>query len=477
MSRVQRNALIAALVMAIIAASLTLWLAQVSKSPPNPDPNASLQAREEALTLEDLRTIPQDLAPLAKAFTALLSNEQKQRLRHQFQEQYFAPWSKTELRFSAELVTKRHQQLAAGTWYGENRQRVEPQRLAQLVALTDWEHFPSMHRPGVVVKPALLRILPTIRPLYESPDDFPFDHLQFAEIKPQEPVSILHASSDGAWLYIETSTVSGWVEPEAVAFVESNAQRRLIHVDHLVIVRDFATVRSDRGKVLAQAKIGTLYPLVAEEADHWLVEAAKADADQQATFTWARIAKADGRHHPLPFTPENLAVIGNELLKTPYGWGEVFRNRDCSATTRDFFLAFGIHLPRNSHQQINAGPFLPLTGLSVGDKERTIREQGIPFRTLLYLTGHIMLYVGPADDKLLVLHTLWGLRYIPTNAAEKKYIIGRTVVSSLQLGKELPLTKGTLLDRLEGMLVLPMDGDVGGGQMPTSVKEAPVEPQ
>lgn len=454
MRRVQRNALIATLLLTIIAAGLPLWAEQPAPSPP-PPAQVTSPIREVVLPLEDLRTIPQDVTPLAKALTNTLDNAEQQRMHQQFQKQYFAPWKDGEPRFSKELLQERYRHLVEGTWYGENRQPVEPERLHHLFDLTDWDRFPTLYRPAVAIKPAMVRILPTIRPLYEAPDDFPFDHLQFAELKPQEPLTILHTSTDGAWLYVETASLSGWVEPEAVAAVDKAAVQRLAQAQQLVIVRDFATLRTEDNQGLVQAKLGTLYPLVQEEADHWLVEAVRSDAHQQARLIKARLAKADGRRHPLPFTADNLALIGNELLKTPYGWGEVFRNRDCSATTRDFFLAFGLWLPRNSHQQINAGPFLALSGLASSDKARMIGEQGIPFRTLLYLPGHILLYVGNQDNKPLVLHTAWGLRYTTPDGRENKCIIGRTIVSSLELGKELSLSKGTLLERLEGMLVLP----------------------
>jgi hypothetical protein len=308
-----------------------------------------------------------------------IGTDQEQQLLHQFRQRYFTPWTMSEPRFWIEKVRDRNQQLAARTWYGENRQQVVQARVQQLVDLTDWEHFPSMNQAGVVVKPVALRILPTLRPLYEAPDDFPFDHLQFAEIKPNEPVRILHRSTDGAWLYIETSTVNGWVDPDAVAFADSSVQQRLTEATQLVIIRDFTSVQTQQGKTVSQPKIGTLYPLVAEETDHWVVDMAVAGTDQNAVLTRARIAKSDARPHPLLFTADAVSLIGNALLKTPYGWGEVYRNRDCSATTRDFFLAFGIWLPRNSHQQINAGPFVSLTHLSSIEKEQRIREQGTPF--------------------------------------------------------------------------------------------------
>lgn len=476
MRRMQRNALIGTLTVILIATAVPLW-AEQSEVPPATPAQMAAPIREVVVPLEDLRRIPQDLTPLARVFTASLSIEQQQRLHQQFQQQYFAPWTTPGPRFSTELLQQRYRHLMEGTWFGENRLPVEPQRLSQLAELTDWDHFPSLYRPAVVIKPAMVRIFPTIRPLYERPDDFPFDHLQFAELKPQEPVTILHTSRDGAWLYMESSSLSGWVEPETVAGLDKATMQHLTEAKQLVIVRDFATVRAEDNTVLVQAKIGTLYPLLAEQDDHWLVQAAIGGGNQQARLVTARIAKEDGRRHPLPFSPENLTLIGNELLKTPYGWGEVFRNRDCSATTRDFMLPFGLWLPRNSHQQINAGPPLSLSGLAATDKERIIREQGLPFRTLLYLPGHILLYVGSPDNKPLALHTTWGLRYTTPDGQENKCIIGRTIVSSLELGKEWPLSKGTLLERLEGMLVLPQWEETSGEQPPATVQESSTAPR
>ena len=315
--------------------------------------------------------------------------------------------------------------------------------------------MPSMNRLGVVIKPSFIRVLPTIRPFYETPNDYPFDHLQFAEIKPNDPVCILHATKDGAWLYIETSYANGWVEPDAVRFADEPLQKRMINATQVVIVKDFSVMQTEQGNVLPQPKIGTLYPLVQEEADHWLVDVAVAGDRQRADITTARIAKSDARLHPLPFTPEAVTLIGNELLKTPYGWGELYRNRDCSATTRDFFLTFGIWLPRNSLQQITSGASMPLANLSSANKEKLIREQGVPFRTLVHQKGHIMLYIGLHDEKPVILHTAWALRYKPKDCPENKFVIGRTVLSTLEAGIELHLSKGTMLDRLDSMLLLP----------------------
>lgn len=460
MGRLQRNSMIIA-----VGAALMLWcgslffnrdvLHQERQAPVSLEATCA-ESAEAPATLADVRTIPQDLGPFAAGLGETMPADMRHRIARQFHRQYFAPWTATEPLFNAVTVTEGVRQLATRTWYGENRLRVDPARMQSLLILADWEHFPSMQAAGVVVKPAFIRILPTVRPFYVAPDDVPFDHLQFSEAKLNEPVRILHASRDGAWLYVETSSANGWVAPDAIGLADASMQNRLIDAEQLVVVKDYITVRTERGEALPQPKIGTLYPLVKEERDHWLVDAAVAGDGRRAVLKTARIAKSDARRHPLPFSPETVTLIGNELLKTPYGWGELYRNRDCSATTRDFFLALGIWLPRNSLKQITSGPFVPLTGLSGSDKKNRIRAQGIPFRTLLHLKGHIMLYVGLQNDQPVVLHTIWSLRYAPKNCTEQSFIIGRTIVSTLEAGKELPLTKGTLLDRLEGMLTLPV---------------------
>lgn len=420
-----------------------------------PGTSACTQPLESTARIEDISRIPQDLRSFAALINESMRIDEQSQLLQRFRQRYYSPWTATAPLFNVDLVTEQLNLLVSRTWYGENRLLVEQERLRGLVTLADLGRCPSMDRLGVMVKPAFIRVLPTFRPFYEAPDDFPFDHLQFAEAKPNEPVRILHASKDGAWLYIETSYANGWVEPDAVRFVDPSVHKRMQDSAQVVVVSDFVEIRTEAGEVLPQPKIGTLYPLVEEKAGYWLVEAAVASGSQDAVLKTARIAKGDGGRHPLPFTPEAVTRVGNEILKTAYSWGELYRNRDCSATTRDFLLAFGIWLPRNSQLQITSGPLLSLANLASSDKEKRIVEQGVPFRTLLHHKGHIMLYVGLLDGKPIILHTIWALRYQPVGCPEKKRIIGRTVLTTLAAGKELPLSKGTTLDRLDGMLVLP----------------------
>lgn len=408
--------------------------------------------------IDDLRKIPQDVRPFAATIRPVSSDEQARALQN-FRNHYFSPW--TVPLYNINKAADDMEKITTRNWYGENRIRITPDRIRDLLDVADLNRIPSLNQFAITVSPAFVRGLPTSKPYYEASDDFPFDQLQYTELKQNEPVRILHASADGAWLLIQAAFGYGWVEAAGIRLADESIRQMLIKSRQVVIVNDFSVIRDLQGKALPQPKIGTLYPLIKEEPDHWLVNVAVAGSGEYATLKTARIPKKDARPHPLPFNAENVGHIGNQLLKTPYGWGELFRDRDCSATTRDFFFPFGIWLPRNSMQQLKTGTFLPLASLANSDKEKLLRDKGVPFRTLVHRRGHIMLYAGLADNKPVVLHNTWAIRFKPENGQEEKFYIGRTVLTTLEAGKELPLSRGTLLDHIDGIITLPAFGSEG----------------
>jgi len=75
-----------------------------------------------------------------------------------------------------------------------------------------------------------------------------------------------------------------------------------------------------------------------------------------------------------------------------------------------------------------------LDGLDDDEKEQMIKQKAIPFQTLLYKRGHIMLYVGVYDNKPIILHNVWGIK-TKKDGVYGRIIIGKTILSSLELGK------------------------------------------
>jgi cell wall-associated NlpC family hydrolase len=405
--------------------------------------------------IEDIQKIPQDVRLFTTARISAPTSEEQANALQRFRKHFFSPWTESKPVYDVKQSIQGMKDIAKTSWYGENRLKVKPERIKVILAHADLDRLPSMNLQGIAIMPTFMRGLPNLKPLYETSDDFPFDQLQYSEVKPNEPLRILHESDTGAWLFVETAYGFGWVKSGTVLIADKPLQQRMTSSDLVVITRDFAVIRDNKGKAMPQPRIGTIYPLVREEPDYWLVELAVAGEEDLATLKTARIMKKDAQRFPLPFNTETVTHVGNELLKTPYGWGELFRDRDCSATTRDFFLTFGVWLPRNSMQQLHSGPFVSLANLSKPDKEKLLIQQGVPFRTIVHRKGHIMLYAGIYNGKPVVLHTTWAIRFKTKSGQEEKFYVGRTVLTTLEAGFELPLSRGTLLDHVDGILTLP----------------------
>jgi hypothetical protein len=138
------------------------------------------------------------------------------------------------------------------------------------------------------------------------------------------------------------------------------------------------------------------------------------------------------------------------------GWGGIADKRDCSAMVRDLFAPFGIYLPRNSSAQAKAGPAMSLTGLTPSQKEEAILSRGLPFATLVWMPGHIMLYVGEFSGRPVVYHNIWGLRTLEDDGGEGRLVLGRAVITSLRAGEEVPRVKPErlLITRVQALTYL-----------------------
>ena len=319
----------------------------------------------------------------------------------------------------------------------------------------DLEHLPSLNRRAITTAATSMRILPTAKPFFKQPDSFPFDMLQQCGVKLNEPLRVLHVSRDGMWVFAETSYASGWIEARDVAYLDEAMARWWMGAEQVVIVSDFTPVRDTTGAFVRTAKVGTILPLAREEDGFFEVYlAARAEQTGQVLELRARVPKSAAQRHPLEFNGATIARIGNQLIGAPYGWGELFDDRDCSAMVRDFFLPFGIWLPRGSYDQVHSGTTISLSGKNADEKARTLTEKGVPFLTLVYLKGHVMLYIGTVDGTPLVFHDLWGVSVRDSQGKEAKQVIGKAIISTLTPGSELALASEPLLAKVSKMRIV-----------------------
>ena len=366
------------------------------------------------LKIADLSRIPQEFGRLAAAARERLplADACRDRLHGEFQSRFFAPWSGAKPAYDPAESGDFMRHEGEATWYGPNKQKLAPKLMQELVANCALESFPSRNDTAISVAPGHLRGLPTHLPLYKRAEDFPFDMLSYPQVKLNEPLRVLHASRDGAWLFVETGYSDGWIERRDVALVDRDFIGSWRQAPHVVVVQDYAPVPDGRGVAVSRSKVGTILALAREGAGGWEVAVASAGEGGRAQSRAVQLPLEVAAPFPLAFNPENVARIGNQLLGEPYGWGESFDLRDCSALLRDFFLPFGIWLPRTSADQLASLPGrVKLARLTPPEKEDLIRSQGVPFLTLLYKPGHIMLYLGgDGEGRPLVFHDAWSIR-------------------------------------------------------------------
>ncbi len=415
--------------------------------------------------IEDLHHFPQDLYAYVVPGTGnrrLVSPEQQDVMNARFDRLYFGPWHATRT-----TIKPKDAFALFGGQKGDSTPRGWAENLLpwtrknwdSLVANAARETFPSRLDRGITLQSTVVREAPTMSPRFGNPakagQGFPFDMFMYSSLPAGMPVLLVHTSADGAWVYVETALVSGWVPARDVALTDDAFCAAFETGNYAVIIQDEIPLRDETGRFVCMGNIGTLLPLMSMGKTQVTLLAPVQNIQGKAVArSVAAPAEAVARK-PLPLTEESLARIGNGMMGQVYGWGGGFGVRDCSLMLRDLFVPFGIWLPRNSAAQAKSWDFQDFSRLSPAEKEQMILERGKPFATLLWLPGHIALYVGEVEGRAAMFHTMWGIR-TEEGQKEGRYVVGRAIVSSVAPGRELPHVKDRtgLIARMRGMSIL-----------------------
>lgn len=78
-----------------------------------------------------------------------------------------------------------------------------------------------------------------------------------------------------------------------------------------------------------------------------------------------------------------------------------------------------------------------MSKMDINEKKDFIKKNGVPFSTLVYLKGHIMLYAGIKDNEPLVIHNVWSVRLKDSSGRKYRNIIGKATITTLEPGKDL----------------------------------------
>jgi len=391
----------------------------------------------------------------------VLAPEEQAKINNDYNTTYFSVWHNLQpCHSSSEKIALVFKKFALSPGYGENKKKHSAAWLRKLQQNAALDSFPNAHDPAITTRNTNLRMLPTLGPHFYSSDGdisgWPFDNLQISSVTADTPIRVCHLSADKSWALVETSFAFGWMPVEDFAHVDENFMKKWESGRYAVVIRDKTTILDTEGHFGLRTSIGQMFPLTGETPDNYEILIAVADENNNAIIKRGHINREVMSVKPLPFTYTNAAKIANELIDEPYGWGGLYGNRDCSAMTRDFFAPFGIWLPRHSEDQAKkAGTFIDLQNLEPEQKEQLILDQGIPYLSILWRKGHVMLYIGEQNGRALIFHNVWGLKTKDLQGKEGRKIIGKAVITTLYPGAELSCLdpEGLLLKNISAMTV------------------------
>ncbi|CAB3721100.1 SH3 domain-containing C40 family peptidase [Paraburkholderia rhynchosiae] len=380
----------------------------------------------------------------------------------------------------------------AAIGYGENfrpHDKAWIDTIAQNMNVAQFTEAP-VYRPArraIATTNLMVRELPTTDPSFYdhrlAGEGYPFDNLQISAVRPGTPLYVLGSSADGAWHYVQTPDVQGWVRSDGVGmaserFVDTWRAAAAKSLGAVIVAS--APVRDGHGVFRFDAPAGTLLPIVSLVPQVALMPANAArgvkkpptatapdaspiasepgiaadtppsreilvparDAEGQALIRTAAIGDAQIAPMPLAATPRHLATLMKTLIGRPYGWGNSGLYNDCSSELQSIFAAFGVWLPRHSSTQMSAGRMIDLSASTPAQRLDYLATHGEPLRTLIYIGGHVMLYIGNTTrDGVavpVVYQDVWGLR--PADNS-RRAVIGGSVI--LPLFERIP-EDGTL---------------------------------
>lgn len=322
--------------------------------------------------------------------------------------------------------------------YGENFKAHDSHWLNQLtrnmnLSALDSFSFNAKNR-AIVTRNTFARALPDNAPDFyhftKAGEGFPFDNLQESSLWLGTPIYVVHTTLDKRWsLVITPDEYFAWVNNEDIALVSNDfidkwqqaAKKGLI-----AITKTEASIFNVDGSFATTAYIGMVFPTGGQSANEILMPEKK---QHYAIIGRSTVAENAAQKMPIRATKENFSALLKELIARPYGWGGAFFYNDCSQELKNLFAPFGLWLPRNSSKQGDKGEVLDLSHLSADKRIQALKENGKPLLTLIYLKGHIMLYVGlkaqnGVNDTPITYQNIWGLA---PPSRDRRYVIGQAV--------------------------------------------------
>jgi len=393
------------------------------------------------------RQNPYNFVSKKQGHTALLSKSQQKRALRKFMEHYFSPWASpyTDNHFRTSsanhylrsLEAKQISYYKRHPGWGENHHTNTHAWINKVINNVDIRTFPNKCRPAITVDNAYVRSMPTIVPDYNRfgavGEGYPFDNFQTSVVWTDTPIFVIHLSKDGAWAFVATPSVTGWIQTKDLAYVSENFMHTWRKSNFAATIVDHFPIKDTAHIFRATAHLGSIFPLQSRQKSSYKIAVPVKDLNGNAVVRPAIVSSKWIQAMPYAPTQYHIAGLIHEILGTPYGWGGLYYYNDCSSSLKNIFTPFGIWLPRNSKAQLNGGPTVSLQNDWPSERESYILKHGVPFMTLIYVTGHIMLYLGEKDGHVMTFQDVWALVSSDSHHHEGRAVIGKAVLMPLRL--------------------------------------------
>ena len=309
---------------------------------------------------------------------------------------------------------------------------------------------------GVVVRRTDLRTFPTTEKVFKTDNDINLDRFQETALFPAQAVTIYHQSLDGQWYFVSSYNYSAWVAKKDVAIADKEVVLNYRQSESFLVVtgdRVFTSSNPYNSNISEQPlEMGVRLPLVQERDKPILLDGQNTYASHVVKFPTrddqgkliiqpALIAKSqDVSLGYLSFNRNNIVRQAFKFLGERYGWGHSFNARDCTGFVGEIYKSFGLLMPRNSGQQGSSDQGENIRFTQSTSRQEKLKEiNRLNVGDLIYLPGHVMMYLGQVDEQPYVIHDVAGYSYFDQQGVYQKSQLNGVSVTPLiplQLNKE-----------------------------------------
>ncbi len=295
-----------------------------------------------------------------------------------------------------------------GNYYGIKHRQADIDNLIADMALDSLPGSVETEN-AITVRTTLQRNVPADFPAMSGAGDagsHRWDRWSMGVIAIGRPVSVLHVSRTGEFVFVLSDLGYGWMPSVDVAFATADEIARFVDNPGFVVAtgdRVPLYASKDCRYASSSFRMGDRLPL-ASRLNPRLVQIPERKVDGSLALATVWLATdADVSIGYLPYTRRNIVTQAFKLLDNPYDFTGELMGRQHETTYRDIFAVFGFELPRTDPLFTFYGSDDTVLKPEAG-KERqyeTILSHE-PFVTLQSCGRHGQLYLGEYNGEPIV---------------------------------------------------------------------------